>query len=301
VSTFLRHVWVVLRYELADTIRSRRVVILLLLYLAGAMLTCNGFITAMHKLEMQLADTLALPASSSAGAVTDGLWRSKAFRRMVISLVGNKEIALEILSVPPIAVIYGWLAFMFTPVLVTLSAAGRIAEEVSSGSVRYVLTRTSRPAWCIGKFMGQACEVLLALMLSAIGTWCLARFRMASAGDLDTARWIVLYGWKAWIYSLAFIGLALGISQAVRSPYHAMGLSLIALIVMGILSLMARHFAGEGWQQLWQIADFIFPINHKMNLWRLKPAYILNASLYLVALGFAYLFLGYAVFAKRGA
>jgi ABC-type transport system involved in multi-copper enzyme maturation permease subunit len=301
MSTFLRHVWVVLRYELADTIRSRRVVILLLLYLAGAMLTCNGFITAMHKLEMQLADTLALPASSSAGAVTDGLWRSKAFRRMVISLVGNKEIALEILSVPPIAVIYGWLAFMFTPVLVSLSAAGRIAEEVSSGSVRYVLTRTSRPAWCLGKFMGQACEVLLALMLSAIGTWCIARFRMATTGDVETARWMVLYGWKAWIYSLAFIGLALGISQAVRSPYHAMGLSLIVLIVMGILSLMARHFAGEGWQQLWQIADFVFPINHKMNLWRLKPAYILNAALYLVTLGFAYLFLGYAVFTRRGA
>ena len=179
MSTFFRHVWVVLRYELADTIRSRRVVILLLLYLAGAMLTCNGFITAMHKLETQLADTLALPAASSAGVVTDTLWRSKTFRRMVISLVGNKEIALEILSVPPIAVIYGWLAFMFTPVLVTLSAAGRIAEEVSSGSVRYVLTRTSRPAWCIGKFMGQACEVLLALVLSAIGTWSLARFHMA--------------------------------------------------------------------------------------------------------------------------
>jgi len=301
MSTFLRHVWVVLRYELADAVRSRRVVILLLLYLAGAMLTCNGFITAMHSLETQLADTLALPASSSAGTVTNALWRSKAFRRMIISLIGNREIALEILSVPPIAVIYGWLAFTFTPVLVTLSASSRISEEVSSGSVRYILTRTSRPAWCIGKFMGQACEVLLALMLSAIATWCLARFRMASSGDVDTARWIVIYGWKAWIYSLAFIGLALGISQAIRSPYHAMGLSLLVLIAMGILSLMARHLAGDGWRNLWQIADFVFPINQKMNLWRLKPAYVLNSSLYLVALGLTYLFTGYAVFTKRGA
>jgi len=301
MSRFLRHVWVVMRYELADSIRSRRVVVLLLLYLAGAMLTCNGFITAIHRLEGQLTDTLALPVSSSTGAVTDALWRSSAFRRMVTGLVGDKEIALEILSVPPIAVIYGWLAFMFTPILVTFSAAGCIAEEVSSGSVRYVLTRTSRPAWCLGKFMGQACEILLALMLSAIGTWCVARFRMASAGDLETARWITIYGWKAWVYSLAFIGLALGISQAVRSPYHAIGLCLVTLIVMGILSLMARHLAGEGWRQLWQLADFLFPINQKMNLWRLNPVYVLNGSVYLVSLGFAYLFLGYAVFARRGA
>ncbi len=301
MSTFLRHVWVVLRYELADAIRSRRVVILLLLYLAGAMLTCNGFISGIQKLETQLSETLALPVSSSAGAVTDALWRSKAFRKMIIGLVGNKEIAVEILSVPPIAVIYGWLAFMFTPVLVTLSAAGRIAEEVSTGSVRYVLTRTSRPAWCFGKFLGQSCEVLLALMLSAIGTWCIARFRMASVGDMQTARWIVLYGWKAWIFSLAFIGLALGISQAVRSPYHAMGLSLIVLIVMAILSMMARHLGGDGWRQLWQIADFLFPFNHKMNLWRLKPVYVFNAGVYLVTLGLAYLFMGYSVFTRRGA
>ena len=298
---FIWQVWVVLRYELADSVRSRRVVILLLLYLAGAMLACNGFISAIHAMENQLSESLSLPAASSAGAVTDALWRSKSFRRMIIGLVGNREIALEILSVSPIAVIYGWLAFAFTPVLVTLSASGRIAEEVSTGSVRYVLTRTSRPAWCLGKFFGQTCEVLLALLLSAIGTWCVVRFRMAQAGDLEAARWIIIYGWKAWLYSLAFIGMALAVSQVVKSPYHAMGLSLGLLIVMGILSLMSRHFVGEGWRQLWQITDYLFPMKQKMNLWRLQPAYVINAGLYLVALGFSYLFLGYAVFAKRGA
>ena len=298
---FLLQVWVVLRYELSDSIRSRRVVILLLLYLAGAMLTCNGFISAIHALESQLSETLSLPTASSAGAVTDALWQSKAFRRMVIGLVGNKEIAREILSIPPVAVIYGWLALTFTPVLVVLSASGRIAEEVSAGSVRYVLIRTSRPAWCLGKFFGQGCEVLLALMLSAIGAWCVARFRMPLSTDLEVARWIIIYGWKAWVYSLAFIGLALGVSLVVRSPYQAMGLGLGLLIIMGTLALVSHHFVGEGWRQLWQITDYLFPMKHKMNLWRLQPAYTVNAAIYLVTLGFSYLFLGYAVFARRGA
>ncbi len=298
---FMRHVWVVLRYELADSVRSRRVVILLLLYLAGAMLACNGFIGAIQKLESQLSETLSLPPASTPGAVTDALWRSKAFRGMVTGLVGDREVALEILSVPPMAVIYGWLAFMFTPVLVVLSASGRIADEVSSGSVRYVLTRTSRLSWCLGKFMGQACEVMLALMLSAICTWCVTRFRMSGSNDMELARWIVLYGWKAWVYSLAFIGLALGVSQIFKSPYHAMGLSLALIIIMGILSLLSRHFVGEGWRQAWQITDYIFPMKHRMNLWRLQPAYVFSSVLYLVALSQAYLFLGYSVFSKRGA
>jgi ABC-type transport system involved in multi-copper enzyme maturation permease subunit len=301
VKWFVRQVWVVWRYELADSVRSRRVLILLLLYLAGAMLTCNGLITAIHKLEGQLSETLSLPAASSPGAVTDALWRSKAFRDMVTGLVGNKEIALELLSLPPIAVIYGWLAFLFTPVLVTLSAAGRIAEEVSSGSVRYVLTRTSRPAWCLGKYLGQASEVLLALLLSAVGSWCLARFRMVGSDSWETARWIIIYGWKAWVYSLAYIGLALGVSQVVRSHYQATGLALGLLIIMGILSLMSHHFAGEGWRQLWQVTDYLFPMKQKLNLWRLQPAYVCNACFYLVALSMTYLFTGYAVFTRRGA
>ncbi len=298
---FIHHVWVVLRYELADSVRSRRVIVLLLLYLAGSVLVCNGFISGIHKLEAQISETLSLPAASTPGVVTDALWRSKGFRRMITGLVGNREIALEILSVPPIAVIYGWLAFMLTPVLVSLAAAGRIAEEVSTGSVRYVLTRTSRSAWCLGKFFGQAGEVMLALMLSAICTWCVARFRMEQGVDLETARWMILYGWKAWVYSLAFIGLALGVSQIVKSPHQAMGLSLTLIITMGLLSLLSRHFVGDGWKQLWQITDYIFPMKQKMNLWRLKPAYILNASVYLCALSMAYLFLGYSIFTKRGA
>ena len=296
----LKDIWVVTRYELADSVRSKRAVILLVLYLAGAMLACNGFITAIHRVEAQLAESLSLPASSSAGAVTEALWRSKVFRRMIVGLVGEKEVALEILSVPPIALVYGWLAFTFTPVLVMLTAAGRIAEEVGTGSVRYVLTRTSRPAWCLGKFMGQACEVMLALVLSAIGTWCVARFRMASAGDLETARWMILYAWKAWVYALAFVGLALGISQMVRHPYHAMGLGLVTLAGMGVLSLLARHFAGDGWRQLWQLADFVFPMGHKMNLWRLGPAYVLTGSLFLVVLASVYLVIGHLVFVRRG-
>jgi ABC-type transport system involved in multi-copper enzyme maturation permease subunit len=298
---FLRQIWVVLRYELADSVRSRRVLILLLLYLAGAMLACNGFISAIHKVEGQLSETLALPGSATPGAVADALWRSKAFRRMVVSLVGHKEIALEVLSLPPIAVIYGWLAFTFTPVLVVLSSAGRIADEVSTGSVRYVLTRTSRPAWCLGKFGGQACEVLLALLLSAIATWCVARFRLPQSDGVETARWIIIYGWKAWLYSLAFIGLSLGVSQAVRSPHHAMGLALGLLIVMGILSLMSQHMVGEGWRQLWQVTDYLFPMKQKLNLWRLQPAYIVSAGVYLVTLSMAYLLAGYAVLARRGA
>ena len=91
---FLRSILIVARYELADAIRTRRVIVLLILYLAGAMLACNGFITVLHKLEAQLVESLSLSPTSSAGAVTEALWKSTPFRRMITRLVGSKQVAL---------------------------------------------------------------------------------------------------------------------------------------------------------------------------------------------------------------
>jgi hypothetical protein len=111
---------------------------------------------------------------------------------------------------------------------------------------------------------------------------------------------MVFYAWRAWVYALPFVGLALGISQMMRHPYHAMGLGLVALAGMGVLSLMARHFAGEGWRQLWQIVDFVFPMGHRMNLWRLRGAYVLTGGVYLAALASVYMVAGHIVFQRRG-
>ena len=42
-------------------------------------------------------------------------------------------------------------------------------------------------------------------------------------------------------------------------------------------------------------------MKQKLNLWRLQPAYIVSAGVYLVTLSMAYLLAGYAVLARRGA
>ena len=75
-------------------------------------------------------------------------------------------------------------------------------------------SRASRPAWCLGKFLGQTLMVLAALTLSGLGAWCLMSFRLMGMNHLAVVGGMAIYSWKAWIYSLAFMGLALGISQS---------------------------------------------------------------------------------------
>jgi hypothetical protein len=102
------------------------------------------------------AGTLRISAASSPGVITEALWRSERFQRMVVALVKNREVAMEILAIPPIALIYGLLAFASVPLLIMLFCSGRIAEDVGSGACRFILSRTSRLAWCWGKYVGQA-------------------------------------------------------------------------------------------------------------------------------------------------
>ncbi|MDD4872116.1 MAG: ABC transporter permease subunit, partial [Kiritimatiellae bacterium] len=200
-------------HELADSIRSRRAIVLLILYLAGSIVGTLIFIKVLHEVETQVVKAMGLDPAKNPGGVTATLWESSHFREIVVHLSGDREIAEQLLRVPPLALFYAWLSFAFAPLLVVLTAAPRIAEEVWSGSVRFALFRTSRGAWCMGKYIGQACQIFLALLLSAAGAWLVGFIRMEHFAPADSMITMFLFAVKAWIYSLAFLGLATGISQ----------------------------------------------------------------------------------------
>ena len=80
--------------ELADSIRSRRVIVMLLLYLAGAMGATALFITFLHNIEGQLVTTLGLDAPKDAGSVTATLWKSGPFRNLLSNSFGRVNFLL---------------------------------------------------------------------------------------------------------------------------------------------------------------------------------------------------------------
>ena len=299
MKAFWRPAMLVMRYELADGLRSRRAAVVLLLYVAAAALTMNGTISILQRIETQLASVLQLEASDQAGVVTDALWKSNRFRHMVRDAVGDDSLVGDLFGIPPVVLIYGGLAFFYTPLLVMLVAATRIAEELASGSARYVLFRTSRLSWVTGKWLGQALMVGVALLMGAAAAWCVARFRMAATDPLATSLGMALWAGRTWIYSLAYIGLALGLSQLVRSPGKASALGLLSLFALSILAWAADRYYGEGVRQLWHLGNMLAPQALRFDLWRSRLPWIVPAGVHLVALGLCYLYAGYAWFRKR--
>lgn len=295
----LRNICRIALHELSDALRSRRFAVVLILYMLGSGGACFGIISALHKVEVELASTLGLEASATPGAVADALWKSPTFRRMITHLVGDSEVAQQVLSVPPLALIYGWMAFTFTPILVMLSCPNRIAEEVSSGSARFSLVRVSRTEWCLGKYVGQSLEIIVPLMLSAVSAWIVAAFRLRSMAGGEVVLSMIVYGWKVWIYCIAFVGIGLGVSQVCKSANQATAIALIIWAMLAILRGLAEWLKGDGWKRIWEVVPMITPAGHQLDLWRVSVSHNLVAGLYVVTIGLVFFFAGHAVFLRK--
>ncbi len=289
----------VARYELQDSVRSRRFAVVLCLYLIGAMLACNGMISMLHHFEQHIARSVGLSASAAPGDVLRALWDSESFRDTIAKMTRNKEAFEEIKQLPLIAIFFGWLAFTFTPVFVILTSPSRIAEELATGSARFALVRTSRAAWCLGKFFGQCLEVAIALLLSAIGTWVVARFRVPHMTSAITMAPMIILGWKVWLCSIGFVGMSLGLSQLTRSPNLAIVFAFLTWSAMKIISMAAWFTDEEGLTRIWHVLDLMTPMGHIADLWRSQITFVLPAVCYVVALGLSYLAVGYAFFARK--
>ncbi|MBP7275074.1 MAG: ABC transporter permease subunit [Kiritimatiellae bacterium] len=287
--------------ELADAVRSRRAGVVLLLYIAIAALSMNVFLSGLQRIETQLAETLRISASSTPGAVTRSLWQSERFRRMVGAAVRDDRLVKDLFGTPPEVLVHGALSFFYTPLLVMLLTAHRIAEERAGGSARYVLFRASRWVWVLGKTGGQALLLLASLLAGAVAAWTIARFRMSDLQGWGTMAGMIQWSLRSWVFALGFLGLSLGISQLTRNPGLASALGVLSLMVLSILNTLAEHFSGPGVRQLWELGRVLSPYPWRTDLWRSSPAEFWPAVLMVVGLGLCYVLAGYAAWRRRDA
>lgn len=286
----------VARFELIDAVRSRRATVVFVLYLAAALLSMNGAITVLGKMETQIVEMLRLPEDGSRGVVSTALWRSERFRKTIRSAIGDSLVYDDISGRHPAELLYAWFVFLYVPLLTVLIAGNRAADELRSGSVRYMITRVTRPEWSLGKYCGLAVLLLGALTAGGAAAWATAAFRLSGA-DVP-ALFPAMLGWgvKAWFGSLAWLGLALGISHLVRSGSKATAVGIVAMVVWSAAPKLIETFipSAAGLARL-------FPGGVDRSLWRSSFEPVASAALWLAALGLLYLTAGAAVFLRRDA
>ena len=298
----LRGIVLIAWFDLQESLRSRKALALLVIYLMGSMAATGLFVAVLSEIETAMAEALAVSATSKPGAMTASLMESEQLLDIFTGLIGDRTLASELVTIPPVALFYGWLAMAFAPILIVFTSADAISSELASGAIRFSLFRTERLTWALGKLGGQAMLLAVGVALGAAGVWIVGWLALTSFSPWLTAWWLARLGLRAGIYSAAFLGLIMGISQTTRSVNGARALALLALIALGIGGVLtgAEELQARAPVLLSSLHP-LFPSAHRLDLWRPDPLQRLPAIVMLLALGGVFFATGHAVMARRDA
>ena len=286
--------------EWGIALRSRRALVVTLLFLAVSCLVMFCTISIFAALEREVMAALRLPPSSTTGSVTMALWKSPVFVRVMDHFAGNSLLFADIRGRHPILLAYAMFLFQVVPLLTLLVSAARVADDVRNGTARYWLVRVTRTEWSLGKFFGEALMLAAAMGVGALAAWGVVLCRLPAADGLRMLPGIADWTVRAWMYAFAWLGLFLGLSHVVRSGGKATALGILALLGAAAWNLMLTNVAngvpGFAWASH---LDGLVPNAAWPLLWRRSPSAVLQGVVQLSALAFFYLSLGAAVFRRR--
>lgn len=297
--SMFKDIWNVATYEVMEAIRSKRVLVLSLLYLGGAVVGSYMFVNILQGIEDVVADSLAGKGSAEPGAVTEAMLASDDFRSLLGSLLGDDDIAAEVATLPPLAVFYGWLALAFAPVIVTLTAADTVSGELASGSIRFQLLRVSRAAYSLGKLLGQSLLMVSSIFLGGAAVLAVGAANLPNIDLAETGIWILRLSARACVFGFAYVGLVVGVSHTTRSVPLARGLSLVALMAMGALSMVLGFAFFEDSGVIVSALRAMLPGSHQLELWQPGATQRLTTLLWLCTLGAFYFGSGYLFRLRR--
>ena len=300
MSGSLARVGRVAAMEWGLAVRSRRAMVMTLLFLAVAAGVMYLTITSFMAIEREVLSSLSLPTDGAPGSAMMTLWKSKPFVRFVEHVSQGSLVFADIRGRHPLLLVYAFFMFWVAPFLTLLVSASRVAEDVRSGAARYWLVRVSRTEWSLGKFFGEALMLAVAMGVGALAAWAVMLCRLSVADGLSMLPGVLDWTVRAWVYAFAWLGLFLGLSHIVKSGGKATALGILALLGAVAWSLMLKNLAenvtGFGWAGH---LDALVPDSAWTLLWRRSPAVVLQGVVHLAALAFLYLSLGAAVFRRR--
>jgi hypothetical protein len=291
-----RSIRLVAVFDLLESLRSRKAVLLLALYLLGSLGGSAIFIRLVGAIQERLEDDLGQEVDMAR------LMASPGMARVIAAFTGDAEVARAVVAIPPMAIFYGWLAMTFVPLLTLFTSADAIAGDLQSGAVRFSLFRTDRVSWALGKLLGQTFLLALGILVGALGCWAMGMLWLDDMPAVATAYWLARMSGRAVVYCFAYLGMVLCASQLARTPIRAGGIALLIMFVclIGGSLLQAAPIVARA-PLVFEALSKIVPNGHHLELWHPAPWQRGAAMLGLVAIGLAWFGLGFWRFRARDA
>lgn len=286
--------------DLRSSLRSRRAIVMILLFAAVSALVAYALVSAFSAIEREVVTALGLPPADNPCAVTATLWKSKPFMRFANGFAGGNLVFADIIGRHPLVLAYAFFMFSTVALLTLLVSAPKIADEVRSGAARYWLVRATRDEWSLGKFLGETVLVAVSLSVGSIAAWGVVAFRLPGSTGAVLLPDFVDWTARAAVYAFAWLGLFTGISHVARSGGKAVAFSILAVIAMAALPMALDNLA-EVHPLLSFVngLDVLAPRSAMSLMWRRAPAAFLRGFVHLSAIAFLYTGIGAAIFRRR--
>lgn len=287
-----RKLALVARFELAEALRSRLIVLVLALYGAGAALGTYIFAGTLAGAERTVRDSLDGTLS-----VPDNLVRQQVLPGLIKFWVDDPALQNQLLDVEPLAIFYGFMAFNLVAGLVLVTSGNAHASEISTGGTRFVLTRVDRLSWALGKLAGHAVLLLVGLFVGAFATGVVAW--SGSGIDATSALWLGRVSLRAWVYGVAYLGLFSLVGLVVRSPSRVRSFSVALLFLLWLGRALCSSPLVTAQVPLLAHLVWVFPAQYELALWSPRWLESLSATGALIAIAVCAFALGFASF-RRG-
>lgn len=289
----------VARFEIAEALHSKGLLLLGLLYGGGAALGSRIFLGILRSAEDSVRATLAENLHVPVSELPQDLVREKAMP-WLLGWVQDDATREQLLQMDPLSIFFGFATLQTVALLVLLSSTSTIVRDVSSGAARFVLFRCDRLSWTLGKFAGQALLLGAGLSLAALATGAMGSW-VDQDVELSRFGWLLRAAFCSWLYGLAYLGLFLGVSMTVRTATQARALAVVSWfgVAIGHSLVNAESFTAQ--VPAIKVLAWLFPPHHQGALWSGNWGTFIGACLML--LGFAALSFsaGYTVFERRDA
>jgi len=291
--------------EFWRTMRSARVVVLLVLYVMFtglALLVVNGFAQGLRT-QVARMEEQARSRGASDEEITEA--KAKARKEFISTFFSNDEEMTEALAAIPLVLLIVFKASLrFLPLFTGVMGFDQISGEVGPRSIRYLAVRSRRSSVLLGKFLAQ---LTLLAALTLVVNLALVLFGLATNTDFGAGAVFGTLGkfWlSAMVMSLAYLALTTLCSSVFRQPGVSLVMNLIALFTIWVMAQVG-DVAGDT-DLRGRIIETTSPLGYLrfLSAWHysadlLHPVLSRWGVAALAHLGFAALFLGAAYLVVR--
>lgn len=285
-ATFARDAALIAGFDLRESLRTRRALVLVLLYLLIATAASRIYVSAVAAVQDTVGAINAVEADAALAVAQD-----QGYRQILLFIAGgDSTLADHLATFPAMVLIFSWVSLAFLPWFIALTSYDQIAGDIHLRTIRYAALRTTRAAYVAGKLLAQALLVAGVVTLGTLPVIIIGLIYLPGFDLVATVLSLLTTIPITFVCALGFLGIVSLASQLCRTPGTARAAAMGLLLLIYFLPLQP---------DIGPYIDLVSPWHWRPGLFHPDiPTRLLSVGA-CVGLCVGYTALGYLRFRKR--